>query len=1104
MLLKLHRVGLVCLIAVTLCAALLMKPAYADQTAADLLKQAISLMDSGQYTQAQDTLQRIDRVQLDDTQRKQYDEALKIVANQTQAQARLDQALAAEKAGKLDEAKQTYRQLTADTSAPRKIRTEALNGLARVEQALMNGQPTTTVPAAAPQPVAQPKPVAKEQPVAPVEPKTKPAPAKPVVVAADTTAADQKAAADKAAAEKAAAAKAAADKTAADKAAATDKAAAAKATADKAAAEKAAAAKAAADKAAAEKAAADKAAAEKASAEKAVADAKAAKEKAAAEATAMLAQAKSLEAQRLIAEADDNAKAGRYNDALNLYEKALSIDPANEAARKGAENVKVVQARETGTGVLATETSIYKIRRQQAIARYEEAMTSAQKATEAGNFAKATDDAVLAKTILDTNRDYIPEAEYLAKRQAALDLASKIATTSEGVRVQSLAREQEALKQKNEQERAATEAGRQKKVQELLHQARDLAHDQKYDQSLEAIQQIKFLDSNNVAAQFMEDLITDQRLATKYRNLGKYRGRELDTQNLANLENTIPYNDLLTYPSDWPEITNRRLHGQNQASDSEANRVTREKLQQPIPVDFRANQLANVMEYLRNVTGANFVVQWRALEAAGITKETPITMQLNNVAAERALRLILDEAGGDLVKLSYSVDEGVVVVATAEFLAAKTEIRTYDIRDLILQVPNFEQAPTFDLTQVASDQGGGGGGGSLFTPSASAAGEESVPRADRITAIMDLIKNSVARDSWVPVGLTSSMEELNGTIIVNTTADNHVAIGKLLRQLREQRALQIAVDARFLFVTQNFLEEVGFDVGIGFNGGSGPHNLFGSGSLQVDGQPGGLISTSAPAEGTTVDGTLAPLAAGAESLIFGSVTGGVATPLGFILDDLRVDLLIKATQMDVRNINVNTPRLTFFNGQRANILISRQTAFVSDLEAVVATQVFAYNPTIDVVSDGVILDVEGTISADRRYVTLTLRPSLAQLIELKEFSLRGFSTDNNGNITSGTGVLQQPEIALTQLSTTVSVPDKGTLLIGGQRLVGDIEVEKGVPVLSRIPIINRLFTNRATTHDEKTLLILIKPTIIVQSEEEERLFPGLNQAPGLYNLGVHP
>ncbi|MFA7235728.1 MAG: nucleotide-binding protein [Phycisphaeraceae bacterium] len=193
--------------------------------------------------------------------------------------------------------------------------------------------------------------------------------------------------------------------------------------------------------------------------------------------------------------------------------------------------------------------------------------------------------------------------------------------------------------------------------------------------------------------------------------------------------------------------------------DSESSRITREKLQQPIPVDFRANELANVIHYLRLITGTNFVVQWRSLEAAGISRETPITMQLDNVTAERALRLILDDAGGDLVKLSYTIEEGVVIIATHEFLAAKTEIRTYDIRDLIAPIP----AESAEIT-----------------------------REDRVTAVMDLIRNSVARDCWVPVGLTSSMEELGGTLIVNTTNDNHLSIAKLLRQIRVQQTLQIA------------------------------------------------------------------------------------------------------------------------------------------------------------------------------------------------------------------------------------------------------------------------------------------------------------------------
>ena len=81
------------------------------------------------------------------------------------------------------------------------------------------------------------------------------------------------------------------------------------------------------------------------------------------------------------------------------------------------------------------------------------------------------------------------------------------------------------------------------------------------------------------------------------------------------------------------------------------------------------------------------------------------------------------------------------------------------------------------------------------------------------------------------------------------------------------------------------------------------------------------------------------------------------------------------------------------------------------------------------------------------------------------------------------------------------MPDRGTLLIGGQRLVADVEVEAGVPVLSKIPVLNRLFTNRSTIKDERTLLILIKPTILIQSEEEEQNFPGLLQNPQQYSVG---
>jgi type II secretory pathway component GspD/PulD (secretin) len=80
------------------------------------------------------------------------------------------------------------------------------------------------------------------------------------------------------------------------------------------------------------------------------------------------------------------------------------------------------------------------------------------------------------------------------------------------------------------------------------------------------------------------------------------------------------------------------------------------------------------------------------------------------------------------------------------------------------------------------------------------------------------------------------------------------------------------------------------------------------------------------------------------------------------------------------------------------------------------------------------------------------------------------------------------------VQTTVTVPDQGTILLGGQRLTTEQEVESGVPVISKIPILNRLFSNRIETREEQTLLILLKPTILIQNELEERAFPGLDDS----------
>ena len=68
-------------------------------------------------------------------------------------------------------------------------------------------------------------------------------------------------------------------------------------------------------------------------------------------------------------------------------------------------------------------------------------------------------------------------------------------------------------------------------------------------------------------------------------------------------------------------------------------------------------------------------------------------------------------------------------------------------------------------------------------------------------------------------------------------------------------------------------------------------------------------------------------------------------------------------------------------------------------------------------------------------------------------------------------------------------------------MVGETELEAGVPVLSKIPVLNRLFTNTSLSKDERTLLILVKPSIIIQREEEDTRFPGMLDNPSEFGIG---
>ena len=99
--------------------------------------------------------------------------------------------------------------------------------------------------------------------------------------------------------------------------------------------------------------------------------------------------------------------------------------------------------------------------------------------------------------------------------------------------------------------------------------------------------------------------------------------------------------------------------------------------------------------------------------------------------------------------------------------------------------------------------------------------------------------------------------------------------------------------------------------------------------------------------------------------------------------------------------------------------------------------------------------------------------------------------DANDEYVIATVPVTVPETETSSVMTRVSVPDGGTLLLGGQKITAEVEKESGVPILSKIPIIGRLFGNRSKLRDQKILLILVKPTIMLQEEREAEAIAAL-------------
>ena len=203
------------------------------------------------------------------------------------------------------------------------------------------------------------------------------------------------------------------------------------------------------------------------------------------------------------------------------------------------------------------------------------------------------------------------------------------------------------------------------------------------------------------------------------------------------------------------------------------------------PVDIEDATVRSALRWYSETTGIPVVVDWRALENEGIDPERRITLQMRHIPAGQLLALIMRMASPEefaATTLMYETTPWYVQVLTKRQADRMLITRVYEVGDLLMDVPNFSNAPEFDLNSALSNTNSGGsnsgsGSGSSLLGDDEQDKEEFVTREERMQELADLIRDTIEPDVWQERGGTATIRFMGTRLIVSAPRYVHAKIG---------------------------------------------------------------------------------------------------------------------------------------------------------------------------------------------------------------------------------------------------------------------------------------------------------------------------------------
>lgn len=782
---------------------------------------------------------------------------------------------------------------------------------------------------------------------------------------------------------------------------------------------------------------------------------------------------------------DDAFARGDYQGAATHYSEANSLDPNNVQARDGLRRTQAAMSGQPWSLDSAEDVlSSLQMREAQRRVKIEGLVRDGDRAMAGADFETAVNNYRAALEALDFAPDFASSELERGLVQSKFDEASAgLADAIEARRAADAA----ASAARADEIRRADEAYTQNLLASLYREANTQFQRGFYAQSVDSLDTLLRLDRNNQSALELREIANEAAHAAREGRAAEGHARAWDDTFTELRTILLPPEGPVEYDLDyWSKVVLARGPAEGADAVEEKDPATASieaaLATTPLVARFEDQMIEEIVQNLSSLTKVNFVVS-RAVREEVDEETKTIRMVFKDPRPVSVLMSIMEDMMQGQIR--FVIRDGAVMVVTAAEADTDVFTKQYEVRDIVRPLRDFI------IPEVNLSPSGGIDAVDEELPES----EANILTEDEL---LETIQSVIEPDSWD--GEQRSVTIENGTLVVRHRRAVQEAVDQMLRDLRKPSNIMVEVTVRFLRVEDSFLQDIGVDwrglgddstVGLPGKGTDNVFDDFGS-DFGSPGDPGtigsdndvGMYFREANDNLNLMSRTenLYDSALGSDAVLTNS--GGMSLQYTW-LDDAQLEMVLRAVKKSKRSELVIAPKLMVYNTSRANLVVANQVSYVADFDVEIASAAAIADPIVRVASDGVYLDVRPVVTADRRFVWVDVRPTVATL-------KRPIPTFQTSLGTGSPVTLMLPELELQKIRTRAFVPDGGTLLLGGMKLVDQQELESGVPFLDRIPVLSFFFSRKGTFESYRKLIILLSARIILPREWEPAPLPGRN------------